>query len=135
MTVPRARSPSINAFEKSPNAKLTTLERCVMVTTHDAGLMLIPALMPLQEHAEHMYAVPVIDSMWNAALAVPVHIAMLAVTGAIVLIVVGLGALRRGWINLDLVGTPAFIAIALVLLLTTQGCLVVERLFTPVPHS
>jgi hypothetical protein len=37
-----------------------------------------------------MYAMPVIDSMWNATLAVPVHIAMLAVTGAIVLIVVGL---------------------------------------------
>jgi hypothetical protein len=45
------------------------------------------------------------------------------------------GGARRTGINLDLVGTAASIAIALVLLLTTQECQVIERLFTPVPHS
>jgi hypothetical protein len=46
---------------------------------------------------------------------------MLAVSGAIALIVydfVGLGILRRGWINLDLVWAAALIAMGLFLLLT-----------------
>jgi hypothetical protein len=94
----------------------------LMSTAHGAGLMLIPALMPLQEHADHMHAMPLIDSMWIAALAVAVHtVAMLAVSGAIALIVydfVGLGILRRGWINLDLVWAAALIAMGLFLLLT-----------------
>src|SRR6476620_6483524 len=79
----------------------------LMATAHGAGLMLIPVLMPLQEHAEYMQAMPVTSSMWIAALAVAAHTAaMLAVTGAIALIVydfVGLGFLRRGWITLDLI--------------------------------
>ena len=99
----------------------------LMATAHGAGLMLIPALMPLQEHAEHMHAehmhaMPVTSSIWIAALAVLVHTAaMLAVTGAIALIVydfVGLGFLRRGWINLDIIWATALIAIGLLLLLT-----------------
>jgi hypothetical protein len=57
-----------------------------------------------------------------AGLAVLVHtLAMLAVTGAIALIVydfVGLGFLRRGWINLDLIWAAALIAMGLLLLLT-----------------
>jgi hypothetical protein len=98
-----------------------------MATAHGAGLMLIPALMPLQEHAEHMHAehmhaMPVTSSIWIAALAVLVHTAaMLAVTGAIALIVydfVGLGFLRRGWINLDIIWATALIVIGLLLLLT-----------------
>jgi len=47
--------------------------------------------------------------------------AMLAVTGVIALIVydfVGLGFLRRGWINLDIIWATALIAIGLLLLLT-----------------
>ena len=99
----------------------------LMATAHGAGLMLIPALMPLQEHAEymqaeHMHAMPVTSSMWIAALAVAAHTAaMLAVTGAMALIVydfVGLGFLRRGWINLDLIWATALIEMGLLLLLT-----------------
>jgi len=94
----------------------------LMATAHGAGLMLMPALMPLQEHAEHMHAMPVTSSIWIAALAVLVHAAaMLAVTGAIALIVydfVGLGFLRRGWINLDIIWATALIVIGLLLLLT-----------------
>ena len=62
------------------------------------------------------------SSMWIAALAVAVHTAaMLAVTGAIALMVydfVGLGFLRRGWINLDLIWAMALMAMGLLLLLT-----------------
>ena len=97
----------------------------LMATAHGAGLMLIPTLMPMQEQAEHMqhmHAMPVTSSMWIAALAVAIHTAaMLAVTSAIALIVydfVGLGVLRRGWINLDLIWATALIAMGLLLLLT-----------------
>ena len=99
----------------------------LMATAHGAGLMLIPALMPLQAHAEHMqsehmHAMPVAGSMGIAGLAVLVHtLAMLAATGAIAVIVydfVGLGFLRRGWINLDLIWAAALIAMGLLLLLT-----------------
>jgi hypothetical protein len=94
----------------------------LMASAHGAGLMLIPALMPLQEHAEHMHAMPVASSLWIAALAVAVHtLAMLAVTGIVALLVydfVGLGFLRRGWINLDLIWAAALIAMGVLLLLT-----------------
>jgi len=97
----------------------------LMATAHGAGLMLIPALMPLEEHAqhaEHMHAMPVAGSIWIAALAVAVHtLAMLAVTGIVAVVVydfVGLGFLRRGWVNLDLIWAAALIAMGLLLLLT-----------------
>ena len=94
----------------------------LMATAHGAGLMLIPALMPLQEHVEHMHAMPVAGSIWIAALAVAVHtLAMLAVTGIVALVVydfVGLGFLRRGWVNLDLIWAAALIAMGLLLLFT-----------------
>jgi hypothetical protein len=97
----------------------------LMASAHGAGLMLIPALMPLQEHAEHaehMHAMPASGSIWIAALAVGVHtIAMLAVTGIVAILVydvVGLGFLRRGWINLDLIWAAALIAMGFLLLLT-----------------
>jgi hypothetical protein len=97
----------------------------LMATAHGAGLMLIPALMPLQEHAqhaEHMHAMPMAGSIWIAALAVAVHtLAMLAVTGVVAVVVydfVGLGFLRRGWVNLDLIWAAALIAMGLLLLLT-----------------
>ncbi|MGH6824858.1 hypothetical protein [Methyloceanibacter sp.] len=99
----------------------------LMATAHGAGLMLIPALMPLQEPAEHMqsehmHAMPVAGSIWIAGLAVAVHtLAMLTVTGIVALVVydfVGLEFLRRGWVNLDLVWAAALIAMGLLLLLT-----------------
>jgi hypothetical protein len=97
----------------------------LMASAHGAGLMLIPALMPLQEHAqhaEHMHAMPMAGSIWIAALAVAVHtLAMLAVTGVVAVVVydfVGLGFLRRGWVNLDLIWAAALIAMGLLLLLT-----------------
>jgi hypothetical protein len=91
----------------------------LMATVHGAGFMLIPALAPLQMDmtAAHMH-----DShaLWIASLAVAVHtLAMLIVTGAIALVVyewVGLGFLRRGWINLDIAWNLALIGTGLLLL-------------------
>lgn len=99
----------------------------LMATAHGAGLMLIPALMPLEmAHMDmsqpHMHAMPASHSLWIATLAVGVHtLAMLIVTGAIALVVyewVGLGFLRRGWLNLDLAWSLALIGAGLLLLVT-----------------
>jgi hypothetical protein len=99
----------------------------LMATVHGAGLMLIPALMPLEMaqmdmSQPHMHAMPASHSLWIATLAVAVHtLATLIVTGAIALIVyewVGLGFLRRGWLNLDLAWSLALIGAGLLLLVT-----------------
>jgi hypothetical protein len=93
----------------------------VMATAHGAGAMLIPVLMPLAQGGEHAHAMPVTSSLWVGSLAVLVHsLAMLVTTGIVALIVyqwVGLGFLRRGWINLDLIWTAALIGMGLWLLL------------------
>jgi hypothetical protein len=72
----------------------------VMATAHGAGMMLIPVLMPLENAGAHAGHMPVTASLGIASLAVLVHsLAMLAVTGAVALLVyewVGLDFLRRG---------------------------------------
>ena len=86
--------------------------------------MLIPALEPLQTHmsGDHMHDMPEAHSLWVASLAVAVHtMAMLVVTGAIAIIVyewVGLGFLRRGWLNVDLAWNLALIGTGLLVLVT-----------------
>jgi hypothetical protein len=97
----------------------------VMAAGHGAGLMLVPILLrpgPSGSSAGHMAD----HSMTGASLtlslaAIGVHtLAMLAVTGAIALLVyewIGLAFLRRGWFNLDLLWTAALVVTGLVLLL------------------
>jgi hypothetical protein len=81
----------------------------LMATAHGAGLMLIPVVVPLCLAG----AAPGLDnaSIPTALAALGVHTAtMLATIAAIALVVyhwVGVGFLRRGWINLDLVWTAA----------------------------
>ena len=93
----------------------------LMATAHGAGLMLIPALVPLQKHLEHMHGSMPSDSLMIASLAVAVHtLSMLAVTGIMAIVVydwVGLAFLRRGWINLDVLWTAVLILAGCLLLL------------------
>lgn len=96
----------------------------VMATAHGAGMMLVPVLVPLEHASEagaHAHHAPAIASFAIASLAVLVHsLAMLAVTGAVALIVyewVGIEFLSRGWINVDLVWTVALIGMGVWLLL------------------
>jgi hypothetical protein len=93
----------------------------LMASAHGAGLMLIPVVLPMCLAASPggeltAGALPI------ALAAVGVHsLAMLAVTGAIALVVyqwVGVGFLRRGWLNLDLLWSIALVATGLLLLLT-----------------
>ena len=89
----------------------------VMAGAHGAGLMLIPALLPLctgpLPQASGASVLPALGALG-------VHTAaMLATIAAISLAVynwIGVDFLRRGWINLDLVWTAALVACGIILL-------------------
>jgi hypothetical protein len=93
----------------------------LMATAHGAGLMLVPALIPLCLAASPARELTAGGSLPIALAAVAVHtLAMLAVTGIIALAVYewfGVAFLRRGWINLDRIWTGALIATGLILLM------------------
>jgi hypothetical protein len=90
----------------------------LMATAHGAGLMLVPALVPL------CASMPAIggDSLLVSLAAVALHtFTTLTVTGLIALVVhewLGLAFLRRSWINFDLLWTGALVATGLVLIIT-----------------
>ena len=90
----------------------------LMATAHGAGLMLVPALLPL------CVAMPDIGggSQLLVLMSVAVHtIATLVTTGMIALLVfewLGLAFLRRGWINFDLLWTAALVMTGLTLIAT-----------------
>lgn len=96
-----------------------TLWSFLMATGHGAGLMLIPTLVPLGLGMTTALEPATGGSLPIALAAIAVHMsAMLLVMGLIAVIVyqwVGLGFLRRGWINLDLIWTSALVATAVLL--------------------
>lgn len=85
----------------------------LMASAHGAGLMLVPVLIPLGLAATPAGEVTDSGPLLMSLAAVGVHTAaMLAVTGAIAVMVyewLGLGFLRRGWINLDYLWTAALV--------------------------
>jgi hypothetical protein len=95
-----------------------------MATGHGAGVMLIPVLlrMPLGvAHAEHLHSAwppGVAHSLLGGVAIVVGHtVAMLAVAGAIALIVyewAGLAFLRWGWVNFDRLWSAALVAAGVV---------------------
>jgi hypothetical protein len=98
----------------------------LMASAHGAGLMLVPALLPLERvAATHIHSAGhgmSFGSLGIALAAVGVHtLAMLGVTGVVAVVVyewVGVAFLRRGWINLDLIWTIALLATGLILFAT-----------------
>ena len=103
-----------------------TLWSFLMATGHGAGLMLVPALLPLymtHPHgpAGHGHTLVGEGTLWLAIAAVGVHtLAMLLVTGVVALIAyewLGVGVLRRGWINFDVLWTLVLMATGTLLLL------------------
>jgi hypothetical protein len=90
----------------------------LMATAHGAGLMLVPALVPLCASMPAIGGGFLLVSLAAAA----VHtFATLAVTGLIALVVhewLGLAFLRRSWINFDLLWTGALVATGLMLIVT-----------------
>ena len=90
----------------------------LMGSAHGAGLMLVPALMPLCGSATTASA-----SWLIGLLATGLHtFATLLATGLIALAVyywLGLGFLRRGWINFDLLWTGVLATAGFVLILSS----------------
>ncbi len=83
----------------------------LMATAHGAGLMLVPALMPLCSGMAPISG----GSLLVSLAAVGLHtLATLVVTGLCAVVVyewLGLAVLRRGWINFDLLWTGALVAV------------------------
>lgn len=92
----------------------------LMATAHGAGLMLLPALMPLCLAASPVSEITASGSAGIVLAAVAVHtLSMLAVTGAVAILVydwLGLAVLRSAWINIDLLWTVALAATGLLLI-------------------
>jgi hypothetical protein len=92
----------------------------LMATAHGAGLMILPALIPLCLKSSPAAELTASGSATIALAAVAVHMAaMLAVTGALAIIVyewVGVAILRTAWLNLDIIWSGALAATGLLLL-------------------
>lgn len=92
----------------------------LMATAHGAGLMVLPALMPLCVASGPLAGVDAGGSAATALAAVGVHTAaMLAATALAAFAVyrfVGLGILRSGWVNVDLVWTLVLVGTGVMLI-------------------
>jgi hypothetical protein len=92
----------------------------LMANAHGAGLMLIPAVIPLCLAASPAHALTLGSSVPIGLAALALHTAAMLTTIGIVSMVVykwiGLGFLRRGWINLDLLWTAALVICGVILL-------------------
>jgi hypothetical protein len=93
----------------------------LMATAHGAGLMILPALMPLCLTESPLHQIGVDRSAAMAIAAVGVHtLAMLTATSFVALAVyrwVGLEILRSAWINVDLIWTLVLLATGAMLLI------------------
>jgi len=92
----------------------------LMANAHGAGLMLIPAVIPLCLAAAPAHTLSASGSAPVALLALALHTAtMLAAIGTISIAVykwIGVAFLRRGWINLDLLWAVALVVCGAILL-------------------
>jgi hypothetical protein len=91
----------------------------LMATSHGAGLMILPAIIPLCFGNSPAGALAAHGSPTTMLAAVVVHTAaMLAITAVIAVTVyewIGLSILRTAWINLDLIWTGALVAAGILL--------------------
>lgn len=94
----------------------------LLATAHGAGMMLVPALIPLCLANTPAKDLVEGGSLLIATAAISVHaLSMLLVTGVIAVIVyegASLDFIRRGWINLDLLWTAALVLAGLILIMT-----------------
>jgi len=95
-----------------------TIWSFLIATAHGAGLMVLPIWLRMStaagDHGAHVHATQGTVSLASGLIAIAVHSgSYLFVTAAIALIVfhkVGVGLLRKAWINLDLIWAAALIA-------------------------
>ncbi|MBV8457820.1 MAG: hypothetical protein JO122_14520 [Acetobacteraceae bacterium] len=89
----------------------------LMAGAHGAGLMLLPAVIPLCSGSAAFAGAPFVIALAATALHM---LAMLVVTGAVAIAVyewLGVGMLRQAWVNLDLLWTGALAAVGAVMML------------------
>ena len=83
----------------------------LMASAHGAGLMLVPAVIPLCFSGNEASGIAVAGALVTSLAAVGLHTAvMVGVSGIIAVLVydwIGVGFLRRGWINFDWLWTGA----------------------------
>ena len=88
----------------------------LMATAHGAGLMVVPVFlgmsMPAGEHAHHMHAAGLSTgaALFATGLHAAGYLAVTAFVGMLVFEKLGVGILRRAWINLDLIWSAALVA-------------------------
>jgi hypothetical protein len=92
----------------------------LMANAHGAGLMLVPAVIPLCLAASPVHTLKIGSSLPVALAALALHTAAMLATIGIVSIVVykwlDLGFLRRGWINFDLLWTIMLVVCGIIVL-------------------
>jgi hypothetical protein len=92
----------------------------LMATAHGAGLMLVPALLPLCSSSVAASPLTSQAAIPIAVAALALHTAAMLATIAVISLAVynwiGVGFLRRGWINLDLVWIAALLTCGIALL-------------------
>ncbi len=89
----------------------------LMATAHGAGLMVVPVVMRMSmsaagEHAHHVHAAGTGPgaAFFATGLHAVGYLAMTAIVAVLVFEKLGVGILRRAWINLDLIWSAALIA-------------------------
>ena len=94
-----------------------TLWSFLMASAHGAGLMVVPIFLGMtgssaQAHACHMAAAPS-STLWATIAATAMHAAgYLAVTGVVAVVVfekLGVGLLRKAWLNTDVLWAAALV--------------------------
>jgi hypothetical protein len=94
----------------------------VMASAHGAGLMLLPALLPVCAHASATTAALSSGAFPLALAALGIHTAAMLLAIAVISVVVynwtGVAFLRRGWINLDRIWIAALVICGMILLIS-----------------
>ena len=89
----------------------------LMATAHGAGLMVVPVFMGMSmsaagEHAHHLHSagISTAAAVWATGLHAVAYLAVTAFVAVLVFEKLGVGILRRAWINLDLIWSAALVA-------------------------
>ena len=92
----------------------------LMTSAHGAGLMLVPAVAPLCFSGNEMSGMTIVGALVTSLAAVGIHtVVMVGVSGIIAVLVydwIGVGFLRRGWVNFDWLWTAALGATGIIVL-------------------
>jgi len=92
-----------------------TLWSFLMATAHGAGLMVVPVFVGMAMAGEHAHHMPAAGAgagtaLFATGLRAAGYLAVTAIIAVVVFEKLGVGILRRAWLNLDLIWSAALIA-------------------------